>query len=170
MSTTPRRVRAVLLLVAALVLSAAAGAYATTVLRAAADAPVVRTALAEARDPAGAPGRTLGLSRVTVDPGAQLALHRHPGVQIATIARGTLSYWVVRGSVTVRRGDPDAPGGARVVRTIGAGEKGKVRTGDWIVENPGTIHRAANEGRVEIEILISSLFKDGEPPAIPVRP
>lgn len=169
MSTSPRRVRAVLLIVVALLLGAAAGAYATTALRAAAE-PVVRTALAEAHDPAGAPGRTLGLSRVTVDPGAQLALHRHPGVQIATIARGTLSYWVLRGSVTVRRGDPDSAAGARVVRTIAAGQKGKVRTGDWIVEQPGTIHRAANEGSVQIEILISSLFKDGEPPAIPVGP
>lgn len=169
MTTFPRRLRTVLLLVAALALTAAASAYATTALRAAGDQPVVRTALAESADPAGAKGRTLGLSRVTVEPGAQLALHRHPGTQIATIARGTLSYWVVRGSVEVRRGDPDAADGARLVRTIKAGQKGRVRTGDWIVERPGTIHRAANEGSVEIEILIASLFENGAPPSIAVR-
>lgn len=170
MSTPPRRLRTILLLVAALVLTAAASAYAMTGLRpAAGDQPVVRTGLAAARNPLGAPNRTLGLSRVTVAPGAQIALHRHPGVQIATIARGTLSYWVVRGNVKVRRGDPDAPGGARLVRTIMAGQKGEILAGDWIAEAPGTIHRAANEGRAEIEILIASLFENGAPPSTPVR-
>jgi quercetin dioxygenase-like cupin family protein len=159
------RLRTILLLVAALVLTAAASAYATTTLRArtAARAPVVRTVLAEDPDPAGAAGRTLGLSRVTIAPGAELALHRHPGTQIASIERGTLTYWVVRGSVTVKRGD-------RVVRTIGAGQRGQVPTGDWIVERPGTVHHAANRGRTGIVILIASLFTDGAPPSIPVKP
>jgi quercetin dioxygenase-like cupin family protein len=159
------RLRAILLLVTALVLTAAASAHATTALRArpAVNAPVVRTVLAEDVDPTGAAGRTLGLSRVTVAPGAALALHRHPGTQIASIERGTLTYWVVRGSVTVKRG-------ATVVRTIGAGQRGQVATGDWIVERPGTIHRAANRGRTTIVILIASLFTDGAPPSIPVKP
>lgn len=164
------RLRTVVLLVAALVLAAAASAYATTALQphahatAAAPAPpVARTVLAEDPDPAGARGLTLGLSRVTVAPGAQLALHRHPGTQIASIERGALTYWVVRGSVTVKHGD-------RVVRTIGADQHGLVRTGDSIVERPGTIHRAANRGRVTIVILIASLFTDGAPPSIPVTP
>jgi quercetin dioxygenase-like cupin family protein len=167
-------VRTVLLAVLAIALAAAASAYATSTLRPAAtaaqDAPVVRTALAQEVDPAGARGQTLGLSRVTVEPGAELALHRHPGTQIAYINRGTLTYWVVRGRpVVVRTGSPEARGGARIVRRIAAGQSGRVRPGQWVVELPGTIHHAANRGRVEIEILISSLFRDGEPPAIPVE-
>ncbi|MBB4663826.1 hypothetical protein [Conexibacter arvalis] len=171
MTLHPRRVRATLLLIAALALAAVGGSVATTALRAATaePAPVVRTALAETRDPAGAKGRTLGLSRVTVAPGAELALHRHPGTQIAQIARGTLTYWVVRGAVEIRRGDPDSAAGAKLVRTIGAGQRGQIRTGDWIVEKPGTIHHAANRGKVEIEILIATLFKNGAPPSIAVR-
>lgn len=159
------RLRTVLLLVVAVVLTAAASAYATTSLvgRAADDQPVVRTVLAEDPNAAGAPGRTLGLSRVTVAPGAELALHRHPGTQIASIARGALTYWVVRGAVTVHRGD-------RVVRTIQPGQRTTIRTNEWIVEQPGTIHHAANRGRVQIEILIATLFKDGAPPSIPVVP
>lgn len=156
------RLRTALLLVIALSFTAVASAYATTALIAD-DQPVVRTVLAEDADPPGAPGRTLGLSRVTVAPGAELALHRHPGTQIANIARGTLTYWVVRGAVTVHRGD-------RALRTIRAGQRGQVKTGEWIVENPGTIHHAANRGDVQIEILIATLFKDGAPPSIPVRP
>jgi quercetin dioxygenase-like cupin family protein len=159
------RLRTMLLLAAALVLTAAASAYATTALHAPAahDEPVVRTVLAEDPDPAGAAGRTLGLSRVTVAPGAELALHRHPGTQIATVQQGTLTYWVVRGSVTVKRGE-------KTVRTIGAGQRGVVRSGDWIVERPGTIHHAANQGRTGIVILIASLFTDGAPPSIAVKP
>lgn len=171
MTARPRSLRT-LLTVAALALTAIVSAVATTALHAAtADpAPVVRTVLAESPDPAGAKGETLGLSRVTVAPGAELALHRHPGTQIATIARGTLTYWVVRGAVEVRRGDPATPAGAKLVRTIKAGQRGQVRTGDWIVEKPGTIHHAANRGKVEIEILIASLFTKGAPPSIAVRP
>lgn len=172
MTASPRRLRTVLLFVAALALTAVASAVATTALRAASadPAPVVRTALAESRNPAGAKGETLGLSRVTVAPGAELALHRHPGTQIATIARGTLTYWVVRGAVEVRRGNPETPGGAKLVRTIRSGQRGQVRTGDWIVEKPGTIHHAANRGKVEIEILVATLFRNGAPPSIAVTP
>jgi quercetin dioxygenase-like cupin family protein len=70
--------------------------------------PVAREALAQDIDPAGAKGRTLGLSRVDVQPGAQLALHRHPGVQIARIDQGVLTYTVVTGAVNVWRPGPAA--------------------------------------------------------------
>lgn len=157
------RLRTVVLLIVALLLTAAASAYATTTLtgHASATAAVVRTVLVESPDPTGAPGRTLGLSRVTVAPGAKLALHRHPGTQIASISRGALTYWVVRGKATVKRGD-------RVVRTITAGQHFTIPTGDSLIEPNGTIHRAANQGSVPIVILIASLFTDGAPPSTPV--
>jgi quercetin dioxygenase-like cupin family protein len=129
--------------------------------------PVVREALAAADDPAGAKGRTLGLSRVDVQPGAKLALHRHPGVQIARIDRGVLTYTVVDGRVDVMRGSPEAD--PTRVRTISSGQTAKIRAGQWIVERPGTIHRAANHGEKKIVIYIASLFKLGSPPAIPVE-
>jgi len=128
--------------------------------------PVVREALAQDVDPPGAKGRTLSLSRVDVPPGAELPLHRHPGVQIARIARGVLTYTVVTGRVNVWRGNPEVK--AIKVRTIAAGQTAPVRSGQWIVEKPGTIHRAANRGKAGIVIYISSLFRDGAPPAIPV--
>ena len=129
--------------------------------------PVVRQALAQDVNPAGGKGRTLGLSRVDVPPGAQLPLHRHPGTQIARIDRGVLTYSVVVGSVTVRRGNPEA--GAKTVRTIRAGQTGRIRVGRWIVEKPGTIHRATNRGKQKVVIYVASLFKAGAPPAIPVE-
>lgn len=129
--------------------------------------PVVRAALAQDVDPAGAKGRTLGLSRVDVEPGGKLALHRHPGVQIARIERGTLTYTVVRGRVNVMRGNPEAR--ARRVRTISSGQTAPIRAGQWIVERPGTIHRAANRGKRKIVLYVATLFRNGQPPAIPVE-
>ena len=129
--------------------------------------PVVREALAQDVNPAGAKGRTLGLSRVDVQPGARLALHRHPGVQIARIAQGTPTYTVVRGRVEVMRGNPEVR--ARRVRTISSGQTAPIRAGQWIVERPGTIHRAANRGRRKIVIYLATLFRNGAPPAIPVE-
>jgi quercetin dioxygenase-like cupin family protein len=95
-----------------------------------------------------------------------LPLHRHPGTQTAYIARGALTYAVVTGRVLVRRGNPES--GARVVRTIRAGETAVIRAGSWIVERPGTIHRAANRGDRQILIWLATLFRTGAPSAIPV--
>jgi quercetin dioxygenase-like cupin family protein len=127
---------------------------------------VTRDALAAADNPAGGKGRTLGLSRVDVPAGAKLPLHRHPGVQIARIERGVLTYTVVDGRVDVMRGSPEKD--PVRVRTISSGQTRKIRAGQWIVERPGTIHRAANRGTAPIVIYISSLFRIGAPPAIPV--
>ena len=155
-----------LLAVVALVLAASAGAYAATALRAV-DQPVVRTPLAEASDLAGAPDQTLGLAKVTVAPGGALALHRHPGTQTAYIAQGALTYTVVRGGVVkVQRGNPEMD--PQLVRTIRPGQTAVLRAGSWIVERPGTIHRAKNVGDERIVLYIASLFRTGEPSAIPV--
>lgn len=158
-----RRLRIALL---ALALLACAGGAALAATLAAEPGPVVRTPLAAATNPAGAPGKTLGLSRVTVAPGGRLPLHRHPGTQTAYVAQGALTYTVVTGAVTVRRGDPET--GADVVRTIRDGETAVIRAGTWIVERPGTIHRAENAGRRRIVIWLATLFRTGAPSAIPV--
>jgi quercetin dioxygenase-like cupin family protein len=162
-----RRLRIALLALAVLALSAGVGVGVGAAIAPVDPEPVVRTALAEAADPAGAPGKTLGLSRVTVEPGAELALHRHPGTQTAYVARGALTYTVVTGSVAVRRGNPES--GARIVRTIRGGETAVIRAGTWIVERPGTIHRARNAGDARIVIWLATLFRTGAPPAIPVE-
>ncbi|HSC21983.1 MAG TPA: hypothetical protein VLC07_09665 [Solirubrobacterales bacterium] len=46
----------------------------------------MRTALAESQNVQGAPGRTMVLSKVVVQPGAHLALHHHLGTQISRVA------------------------------------------------------------------------------------
>ena len=160
MPSIPRAV----LLVSAVTL-AAAGAYVAGA--AGQSAPqAVRTVLAQAVDPTGAKGRTLALSRVTIPPHTALALHRHPGTQVAYIERGTLTYTVKRGSVPVYRGAADQH--PRLVRRVTGGHSGTVPTGDWVIERPGTIHFGANNGDRRLVILLATLFTNGSPPSIPV--
>jgi hypothetical protein len=131
------------------------------------DAPTaVRNALAQAGRVQGAPNRTLVLSRVEVEPGAKLALHHHLGTQVAHVEAGTLTYTVRRGSVVVRQGEADRR--PEVVRSIDSGQTGRIRAGQWIVEQPSDFHEAANLGATPVVIYIATLLQSGAPPATPV--
>ena len=126
----------------------------------------VRTALAQTSKVQGAPNRTMVLSKVVVEPGAELALHHHLGTQISRVASGTLTYTVRRGSAVLSEGDAEkAP---RRVRTIAAGQTARIKPGQWLVEQPSDIHEAANRGSTPVVIYLSTLLKDGSPPATPV--
>ena len=125
---------------------------------------VTRTPLAQSTKVKGVHGRTLGLSRVVIPPGGTIALHHHEGTQVAYVQSGVLTYTVKSGSVTVRTGPADSP---RVVRRIPAGRTGHVAAGQWIVEQPSTIHKAANKGRDRIVIYLATLLKTGAPPSTP---
>lgn len=85
---------------------------------------------------------------------------------MARIVSGVLHYTVERGAVVVRRGDADR--NPRRVRTIAAGQTGRLRAGDWLVEQPSDIHRAANRGKAPVVIFLATLLREGAPPATPV--
>jgi hypothetical protein len=161
--SSPRR--ALLVAVTSLIV-AAGGGYALGAARQA-PAQATRDVLAQAVDPAGARGRTLALSRVTIPARTRLELHRHPGTQIAYIEKGTLTYTVRRGVVKVLRGAADR--NPRVVRRVSAGRTGSVRPGEWVVEPPRSVQFGANRGDRPVKILLATLFKTGSPASIPVR-
>lgn len=155
-----------------LVVSALAGAFALGAVlpgafgQSKAAPGAVRNALAQTSKVQGAPDRTLVLSRVTVEPGATLALHHHLGTQVSHVQSGTLTYTVRGDSVVVRNGEADQRPVA--VRTIKAGQTGKVRAGQWLVEQPSDIHEAANRGSTPVVIYLATLLETGAPPATPV--
>lgn len=127
-----------------------------------------REALAQTDRVQGAPQRTMVLSKVSVPPGAELALHHHLGTQIARIDSGALTYTVREGSVTVRSGESDQS--PKVVRTIKAGQTGRIKAGQWIVEQPSAIHQAANRGSAPVVIYLATLLRKGAPPSTAVSP
>ena len=99
--------------------------------------PVVRSVLAAA-NPSAAPDDNLELVRYTIQPGTALAVHRHPGTQLALVESGTLTYTVIEGEVTVHEAD----GGTRL---IGPGQTGMIAAGEWIMEHEGIV--GASDGR-----------------------
>jgi quercetin dioxygenase-like cupin family protein len=126
----------------------------------------VRSALAQTEAVQGAPGRTMVLSKVVVQPGAQLALHHHLGTQVSRVVSGTLTYTVRQGSAVVRSGEADQS--PKLVRRIAAGQTARIRPGQWLVEQPSDVHEAANRGSTPVVIYLSTLLKTGAPPATPV--
>jgi len=158
--------RAALLSLSALLSCFALGALVASALGGEPAPTAHRKALAQANRVQGAPGRTLVLSNVVIDPGASLPLHRHRGTQVARIHSGALTYTVERGAVVVRRGESDHS--PVVVRTIETGQTGTLRAGDWIVEQPTVIHRAANRGSTPVVISLATLLEKGVPPSTPV--
>jgi quercetin dioxygenase-like cupin family protein len=161
------RTRTTLLVTLALTVGIGLGALLPGAFGDSAVAPTaIRNALAQTSNVKGAPGRTMVLSRVLVEPGAKLATHHHLGTQVARIASGVLSYTVRRGSVVVRRGESDQ--NPQTVRKIKAGQTGGIHGGEWIVEQPSDIHEAANRGSTPVVIYIATLLETGAPPATPV--
>jgi quercetin dioxygenase-like cupin family protein len=157
-----RRLRLILALAATGLV--ATGAVAGYVIAESGGATAVRTPLAQSTKVKGAKGKTLGLSRVTIPTGGTIALHHHEGTQVAYIQSGVLTYTVKSGSVTVMSGPADSP---TVVRKINGGQTGQIRAGQWIVEQPSTIHQAANNGSAKIVIYLSTLLRTSAPPSTP---
>jgi hypothetical protein len=118
--------------------------------------------------PSFAPGRQLSLMRVEVPPGTAFAPHRHPGMQVAYVVKGTLSYTVYRGAVKVYKGPAD--GTQTLVETISAGHSGSIGAGEWLVETPEVWHAGGNKTKKPVEILLAALLSSKLPVAIPVKP
>lgn len=157
--------RRILAAVAALGLLVAGGAAGAVVAGSSgpADPPAPKyNSLARKVGPIGTPGRALGLSRVVIQPGARIPLHYHEGTQVSYIQAGTLTYTVKTGGVKVMRGPGDR---GTLVRRIKAGQTGKIRKGNWLVEQPGTHHRAANNGNGRIVIYLANLLKKNAAPS-----
>ena len=129
--------------------------------------PVVRELLGHGLPP-GAPGQNLDLVRYTIAPGATLPIHVHPGMQLAFIESGELTYHVLLGDVPVTRAvnQPDSA----LTETLTAGQATVLRPNDAIVEAPGVVHYGENLGTEPVVILAATLFVSDQAPAIVVNP
>ena len=157
-----KKSRRFLIGLSALALAAVGGAGATLAISATSEPPApTYNSLARVVNPLGAKGRALGLSRVVIQPGAKIPLHLHQGTQLGYIQRGTLTYTVEAGQAKVMTGPGDAQ---KLVRVIKAGQTARVKTGQWLIEQPSNHHRAANNGSEPIVILLSNLLlKNAKP-------
>ena len=141
------------LLVALVVVGVVAGAV---VASAAKDEEPIRRVVHATTEPANAPGQSMTLQEIEIDPGAKLPEHFHEGTQLATIKAGVLTYEVVSGTVTVIRKDGST-------ETLSAPTTLKLRVGDSLVENEALVHFGANDGKKKVVLDVAALLHDGAP-------
>ena len=108
--------------------------------------------------PASAKGQDLYLYTVIIPAGEAIAPHTHPGAQLGHIQKGTLTYTVIDGEVTVIR---DAGTEEESSEVIEAGTTTQLETGDTVIESKGMVHEATNDGSDEVQVLLASLFPEG---------
>jgi hypothetical protein len=118
--------------------------------------------------PTFARGYRLSLTEAVLPPGSGFPPHRHPGMQVAYVQSGTLRYTVFQGRVKIFRGHPGSS--QRLVRVLHAGQTGSIKEAEWIIETPSLHHKGANVGHRRVIILLATLLRSNEPPAIPVTP
>jgi quercetin dioxygenase-like cupin family protein len=120
-------------------------------------AAVIRHVLSS-NHPRSAPGETLELVQYIIPAGAVLPVHMHPGVQMATVESGTLTYHVVsHGSADVSRANG-------IKETIEPGASTTFAVGDSWVEPVGMVHYAENLTEDLIVLISTSLLDDSQPP------
>lgn len=108
--------------------------------------------------PAGAPGQVLQLVRYYLPPNISLPVHIHPGMQVAYVESGTLTYTVVEGTATFVRADGETG-------ELKAGETTEFNIGDSVVEPQGMVHFGENKTDKPVILLVASLFDANEPPS-----
>ena len=161
MTTSSRRVTAACLLIAVVLADLASGHGQAQESSTPTTVAVVREVLADGEPPS-ATGKSLQLVRFTIAPGTKLAVHTHPGMQVAWLEAGMLRYTVISGEVPITRAGSGlgTPGPAE---TLAAGQTTTFRPGDSWVEPEGVVHFGENIGSGPVVILVSALFTIGEP-------
>lgn len=151
--------RAVKFILLALLFFAPAGLLAATPEATPANphAAVVREVINEGM-PAAAPGQVLQLVRYIIPPNISLPVHIHPGMQVAYVESGTLTYSVVEGSANFTRANGETG-------VLQAGETTELQVGGSLVEQQGMVHFGENKTDEPVILLVSSLFEADVPPS-----
>ena len=110
---------------------------------------------------AGAPGYTLVFLRITMQPGAKIPAHSHPGDVVVVVQSGKFGTSFVRGQGTVTR---TAVAGADPVKvTLKAGDSAVLLPGDSLAYGGSAGHTMSNAGDIPLVLLVSALLADGQP-------
>ncbi len=117
--------------------------------------------LATQVDPPGAPGMTLTLIEYTIAPGAKLSPHIHPGIQLASITSGELTYTVLEGTVVRTLADGS-------VQDLVGPTTVTLEPGDAVAEVGDAVHFGANDTDEPIVITATLLTEDGQDLAVTV--
>jgi len=108
--------------------------------------------------PAVAPGETLQLLQLTLQPGTTLTMHHHPGPVIISVVSGQFTTSFAQSSATITRA------GATESEAVDSGEEYVLNPGDTVSYDADTMgHVMKNEGSDPLVLIASVLFEDGQP-------
>jgi len=110
---------------------------------------------------AGAPGYSLVFLRITMQPGADIPAHSHPGDVVVVVQSGKFGTQFVRGQGTVTRAT--AGGQAPAPVTLKAGDSAVLLPGDSLAYGGSAGHTMSNAGDGPLVLLVSALLADGQP-------
>ena len=110
---------------------------------------------------AGAPGYTLVFLRITMQPGATIPAHSHPGDVVVVVQSGRFGTSFVRGQGTVTRAT--SGGAAPATETLRAGDSAVLLPGDSLAYGGSAGHTMSNAGDTPLVLLVSALLANGQP-------
>jgi quercetin dioxygenase-like cupin family protein len=111
--------------------------------------------------PSVAPGETLQLLRLTLDPGVTISMHHHPGPVIISVISGQFTTSFAQSSAVVTRAGASADA---TPEPVDAGEDYVLNPGDTVSYDANTMgHIMKNEGTEPLVLIASVLFEDGQP-------
>jgi quercetin dioxygenase-like cupin family protein len=112
------------------------------------------------------PGQTVYLVRFTLQPGAEIEAHSHPGTTILAVEQGALGYTLLEGTAHVIR----SAGTAETAKTESVSVPGTdviLEAGDTIYYEADVIHTAWNASDAPAHVLATHILENGQPLSIP---
>lgn len=111
-------------------------------------------------EPGTTPGQTLALLRITMEPGASIDAHGHPGAVTLHVESGVFGTEFVEGSgVVTRSADAGTPAPTEEAAT---GQELTLDSGDSLFYQDAR-HTMVNSGEAPLVLLVSALLDSEEP-------
>jgi quercetin dioxygenase-like cupin family protein len=111
--------------------------------------------------PAVAPGETLQLLRLTLDPGVTISMHHHPGPVIISVESGVFITSFEQSTAVITRSGAAADA---TPEAVDPGEEYTLNAGDTVSYDADTMGHVMKNGGTDPLVLIASvLFEDGQP-------
>ena len=108
-----------------------------------------------------APDYNLVLLRITMEPGANIPPHRHPGEVVLSVDTGTFGTTFVDGGGTISRAT--TPGTPAATESVTVGTENILEAGDSLAYGEAAAHTMTNPGDEPLVLLISAILAPDQP-------
>jgi quercetin dioxygenase-like cupin family protein len=107
-----------------------------------------------------APDHALSIIRITMEPGAEIPAHHHPGAVILVVEEGTFGTTMVVGEGQITRAN--AAGTPPPTEAVSAGDDVIMQPGD-VLTYEGAVHTMGNAGDEPLVLLAAVLLATDQP-------